>query len=280
VTVGTFAMAQLLRVLPRTRITRAVGRLCDLPLPPLVSRAVVSAYVRAYDVDLDEAFPEHNSAYESFDAFFTRRLREGVRAMPDDPHALASPADGRLDAVGQVDDDTIVVKGRPYDARALLLSDAAATRYRGGEFAVIYLSPRDYHRVHAPARGHLVEVRSAAGELFPVNSISERHIPQFLTRNRRVAIELETEHFGHLTLVMVAAMIVGRITVTGVSERDVPIGTILPASPVGVERGDEVGIFHLGSTVVMFIEPGRASIRHPVGPILWGAAINEEGRNG
>src|SRR5690606_23968376 len=156
-------------------------------------------------------------------------------------------ADGRLDAVGPVGDTEIVVKGRRYDASALLLSDAALARYRGGEFAVIYLSPRDYHRVHAPTDGHLVEVRSAPGELFPVNAISERHIPQFLTRNRRVAIELETEPFGHITLVMVAAMIVGRITVTGVAERDVPFGTTIFDRPMPLRRGDELGIFHLGS---------------------------------
>jgi phosphatidylserine decarboxylase len=285
VTVSTFAMAQLLRVLPRTRITRAVGRLCDMPLPPPLSRAIVSAYVRAYDVELDEAAPLNGrGAYESFDAFFTRELRRGARAMPADPFSLASPADGRLDAVGPVGDGQIIVKGRPYDARALLLSDAAAERYRGGEFAVIYLSPRDYHRVHAPARGRLLEVRSAAGELFPVNSISERHIPQFLTRNRRVAIELATDHFGHVTLVMVAAMIVGRITVTGIEAPDVPIGTVIPERPRTFDRGDEMGIFHLGSTVVLFFEPPSSSVsslrrdalvRHPLGSIRWGAALNE-----
>ena len=194
--------------------------------------------------------------------------------MPADPSVLASPADGRLDAVGPVGDGEIIVKGQPYDARALLLSDAAAERYRGGEFAVIYLSPRDYHRVHVPAKGRLLEVRSAAGELFPVNSISERHIPQFLTRNRRVAIELTTEHLGHITLVMVAAMIVGRITVTGVDAPDVPFGTIIPEEPRALDRGDEIGIFHLGSTVVLFLEPGRAPIRHRLGPIRWGAALN------
>lgn len=280
-TAGTFAMAQLLRVLPRTRITRAVGRLCDMQLPPFLSRAVVSAYVRAYEVDLAEAAPLDDSpTYASFDAFFTRELRDGARAMPPDPTALASPADGRLDAVGPVDGGQIIVKGKAYDAAELLVSEAAAQRYQGGQFAVIYLSPRDYHRVHSPAKGHLLEVRSAPGELFPVNAVSERHIPQFLTRNRRVAIELATESFGHVTLVMVAAMIVGRVTVTGIEDRDVPLGTIVPDPPLAIERGQEIGIFHLGSTVVMFLEPDRGPIRHPMGPIRWGAAINEERRDG
>lgn len=257
-TAGTYALAQLLRALPRERITRAVGRLCDMDLPPAVSRAAVGIYARAYRVDLDEAAPTDNP-YPSFDAFFTRPLRPGVRDWSHDDATLASPADGRLDAMGPVDGRTIVVKGKPYDAGTLLGSDRAAERYRGGTFAVVYLSPRDYHRVHAPAAGKLVAVRSLPGELFPVNSVSERHIPRFLSRNRRVAIEIETVHFGLVTVVMVAAMIVGRVTVSGVDARDVPFGDHQLSPPLTREIGDEIGIFHLGSTAVIFLEPGRVS---------------------
>ncbi|MCA9618823.1 MAG: phosphatidylserine decarboxylase, partial [Myxococcales bacterium] len=112
--VGTYAFAQLLRVLPRTRITRAVGRLVDLELPPWLSRAVVGVYAKAYDVNLDEAEPLNGSrAYPSFDAFFTRPLRDGARSYERAP--LTSPADGRLDASGPVSaDGEISVKGRPY----------------------------------------------------------------------------------------------------------------------------------------------------------------------
>ena len=277
VTVTTFAVAQILRVLPRTRITRAVGKLCDLPLPPLVSRAVVGAYVKAYQVDLDEAAPLNGQgAYASFDAFFTRPLREGARVIDQPTSGLVSPADGRLDAYGPVQDvGLITVKGRPYRAQDLLGSTAAADRYRGGQFAVIYLSPRDYHRVHSPVPGRIVEVRSCPGDLFPVNSISERHIPDFLVRNRRVAIDIETDDFGTVTVVMVAAMIVGRITVSGVADAcDVPLGTHQPQPPVELELGDELSVFHLGSTAVLFTEPGKvATFDHPRGPIQWGRAL-------
>lgn len=276
VTAGTYALAQLLRALPRERITRAVGRLCDMELPPAVSRAAVGLYARAYRVDLDEAAPV-DSPYPSFDAFFTRPLRPGARDWPVDAATLASPADGRLDAVGPVDGRTITVKGKPYDAGTLLGSDRAAERYRGGTFAVVYLSPRDYHRVHAPAAGRVVAVRSLPGELFPVNSVSERHIPRFLSRNRRVAIELETESFGRITVVMVAAMIVGRVTVSGVDAPDVPIGDHHLEPPLAREAGDEIGIFHLGSTAVVFLEPGKLAtdggFDRALGPILVGDVL-------
>ena len=275
-TAATYAFAQLLRVLPRTQITRAVGRLCELELPPAVSRAVVGAYARAYHVDLGEAEPLNGrGAYRSFDAFFTRRLRDGARAndAPDD--VLVSPADGRLDSFGIVAKDGLFrVKGRSWRA-ADLLGDASdgeaeAERYLGGQFAIIYLSPRDYHRVHAPVAGELREVRSYPGELFPVNSISEAHIPNYLGRNRRVAIRLRTRMLGDVTVVMVAAMIVGRITVTGVEERDVPVGTHRPPG-VRLERGDELGIFHLGSTAVIFLEPGaKVEFQRSFGSILLG----------
>lgn len=277
--VGTYAFAQLLRVLPRTRITRAVGRLCELPLSPAVSRAVVGAYVRAYDVNLDEAEPINgDGAYGSFDEFFTRPLREGARTIDADPRVLVSPSDGRLDAVGPVGNDSILVKGRPYRASDLLGSEDAAARYTGGQFAVIYLSPRDYHRVHSPVSGRLVEVRSCPGDLFPVNSVSERHIPNFLVRNRRVAMELQTDGHGTVQVVMVAAMIVGRVTVSGVDARDVPIGTHPFEPALQLERGDELGIFHLGSTAVLFTEPGKVGpISRALGPVKLGDPLTAVG---
>jgi phosphatidylserine decarboxylase len=247
----------------------------------VVSRAVVGVYVRAYGVDLDEAEPLTGiGCYPSFDAFFTRSLRHGARTWRVVPGALSSPADGRLDEVGRVSPEgEIHIKGRAYHASDLLGPDQAP-RYYGGQFAVIYLSPRDYHRVHAPAPGALREVRSYPGELFPVNSVSERHIPRYLARNRRVAIVLETEEHATVTVVMVAAMIVGRITVTGVPGRDVPLGVHRPNPSPAVERGDEIGVFHLGSTAVVFVEPGRARpFDRAAGPVRLGEPLTVGGNH-
>jgi phosphatidylserine decarboxylase len=274
-TVATYAAAQLLRVLPRARITRAVGRLCDAKLPGALSTAVVNLYVRAYRVELEDA-ERTEGPYTSFDAFFTRSLRPGARPICPEPDAIVSPADGRIDCMGTIRaGGRLEVKGRDY-ALADLVGDATeAARYDGGQFAIVYLSPRDYHRVHSPVTGLLSMVRSMPGDLYPVNAIGERHVPELLARNRRVALVLDTKAHGRVTLVMVAAMIVGRITVTGIDRRDVPYGTHVLSPPPSLVRGDEIGIFHLGSTAVIFVEKGAAAPwGRGVGPVRMGERLD------
>jgi phosphatidylserine decarboxylase len=252
---ATYAAARLLRVLPRTKITRAVGRLCDAALHPAVASAVVGAYVRAYRVDMNEC---NSEPYGSFDAFFTRSLRDGARPQCADPDAIVSPSDGRLEDAGPVRaGGELFIKGRRYAVADLVGDAAEVARYEGGQFAIVYLSPRDYHRVHAPVAGKISLVRSLPGDLYPVNSIGERHVPSLFSTNRRVAIVIETPAHGRVTVVMVGAMIVGRITVTGIEGRDVPLGLHAPSPAVDVARGDEIGMFHIGSTAVVFVEPGR-----------------------
>jgi phosphatidylserine decarboxylase len=255
---ATYAAAQLIRVLPRTQITRAVGRLCEAELPPVVADVVVGLYARAYDVAMDEsATPD--GAFESFDAFFTRRLRAGARPECADASAVVSPSDGRIVALGGVTaGGRLQIKGQDYRVAELVGDEAEAARYQDGQFAVIYLSPRDYHRVHAPAAGEVTLVRSMPGELYPVNAIGERHVPSLFSRNRRVAIVIDTPTSGRVTVVMVGAMIVGRITVTAVEGRDVPLGTHRIEPSLAVERGGEIGVFHLGSTAVLFVEKGAS----------------------
>lgn len=273
--VATYAAAQLLRVLPRTRITRAVGRLCDAPLHPALSTAVVKLYVRAYNVALEDTIPPEG-AFQSFDAFFTRALRDGARPSCSDAGAIVSPSDGRVEAIGPVRArGALTIKGRDYRVAELVGDAAEATRYDDGQFAVVYLSPRDYHRVHAPVAGRITLVRSMPGDLYPVNAIGERHVPQLFSTNRRVAIVIDTPSMGRVTVVMVGAMIVGRITVSAVEGREVPVGlhTIEPALPVA--RGDEIGVFHLGSTAVVFAEKNAtATWTRPIGPVRLGEPLS------
>lgn len=272
--VATFAAAQILRVLPRTRITRAVGRLCDASLHPVLSTAIVSLYAKAYRVDLNDAVtPE--GAFPSFDAFFTRTLREGLRPLHPDEEAVVSPADGRVEAIGPITPGgRFTIKGRDYSVADLIGDETDAARYDGGQFVVVYLSPRDYHRVHAPVGGDTTLVRSMPGDYFPVNAIGERHVPSLFARNRRVAIVIDTPTKGRVTVVMVGAMIVGRITVTAVEGHDVPLGTHTINPPLAVKRGDEIGIFHLGSTAVVFVEKHASPVwRREAGPILFGEPL-------
>jgi phosphatidylserine decarboxylase len=278
--VATFAAAQLLRVLPRVRITRAVGRLADAKISRPVATTVVAIFTRAYNVDLAEAI-HPDEGFDSFDAFFTRRLRDGMRPITADADAIVSPSDGRLEAIGPIEKGgRFFIKGRDYRADELLGDSDEAARYEGGDFAVVYLSPRDYHRVHAPVGGTISTIRSMPGDLFPVNAIGERHIPSLFSINRRVAIPIDTPHVGRVTVVMVGAMIVGRITVDVLPHRDVPIGVHSIAPAAKVERGDEIGVFHLGSTAVVFVEPGArtARLRRGLGPIRLGELLQAGGR--
>jgi phosphatidylserine decarboxylase len=252
----SYAAANVLRLLPRAKIGRAVGQIAELPWAPSIERAVVGAYSRFYDVQLDEA--AQSSGWTSFDEFFTRPLRGGARVVDAAPEAVVSPSDGRLDSELVVDDRArFVVKGRPYRVDELLGSEEDAQRYRGGLGCVIYLSPRDYHRVHAPVGGVVHRIRSLEGDFFPVNDVGVAHVPNLLARNRRVAIAIDTPEgagLGRVTVVMVAAIIVGRITVSGVDARDVPYGQHTFDPGREVKRGDEIGVFHLGSTAVVLLE--------------------------
>jgi phosphatidylserine decarboxylase len=261
-----FAAAQLIKALPRVKLSNAVGKLAELEEPPLVTEAVRKVYCNAYSVDMDEA--EQPGPYSSFDAFFTRQLKSGARQVADSQ--LVSPADGALSALGPIDEASVLtVKNQPYRVDELLGDAAEAARYRGGQFAVVYLSPRDYHRVHAPVDGELQEVRGIGGDLYPVNELGERYVPRLFVRNNRVVIPIETSAMGRVSLVMVGAAIVGRISVIGVDAPAVPSGKTKLNPAVSLKRGDEVGIFHLGSTVVLLCEPGL-SICRSAGKVRYG----------
>jgi phosphatidylserine decarboxylase len=270
----TYATAQILRALPRARIGRAIGRLADRRWSAPVGRAVVGLYARLYDVRLDECL--ERGGWSSFDAFFTRRLREGVREIDRDPCVVTSPADGRIAAIGPVSEHgTFVVKGRPYSVTELVGDGTEAQRFVGGAGCVVYLSPRDYHRVHAPVDGSIARIRSMPGDFYPVNAIGLRHVANLFCRNRRVAIEIDTEaELGRVTVVMVVAMIVGRITTVGIDANDVPLGDHRFDPPLRVTRGDEIGVFHLGSSAVMLVEK-RAAGRWLVGEgeVRYGQAL-------
>jgi len=265
----TYATAQILRVLPRARIGQALGRLADRRWSAPVGRAVVGLYSRVYDVELDEC--QESSGWASFDAFFTRRLRDGARAVDPDPRVVASPADGRLESLGSIDEaGTFRVKGRPYAVAELVGDAQEARRFLGGAGCVVYLSPRDYHRVHSPVSGTIRRIRSMPGDYYPVNAIGVRHV-----HNRRVSIEVDAEGgLGRVTVVMVVAMIVGRITTVGVDSRDVPLGDHVFEPALSVRRGGELGVFHLGSTAVVLVER-RAAGPWLVGegPVRYGQAL-------
>jgi phosphatidylserine decarboxylase len=212
-------------------------------------------YIRAYGVDMTEVEvpPE---GFRSFDEFFTRRLQPGARPLDPDPRALASPADGTIEGLGRLTPSAeLIVKGTRYTARELLGGSEEAARHRGGSYLVIYLSPADYHRVHAPTRGAVQRARYVPGTLFPVNRIGSRHVPQLLARNERIMVLQQSEQHGAVTTILVGAMGVGRVTLcfddlatnVGLSSQT----RCYADRPIALERGQELGVFHLGSTVIV-----------------------------
>ena len=254
--------AQVLRVLPRKAIGQAIGRIAQWSWPKPLGNVVVRLYTRAFGVNLNESVKEHD--FESFDDFFTRSLQDGAR--PLDPHeqVVVSPADGRIESIERIDQETTTfrVKGALYRVEDLLGEPEESRRYAGGTGCVIYLSPKDYHRVHSPVSGHLVRVHSMEGDYLPVNPIGAPFFKDLLVRNRRVALTIDTpseSRLGRVTVVMVAAMIVGRITVKGFEQRDVPFGLHHVSPPLPIQRGEELGIFHLGSTAVLLLEQSAST---------------------
>lgn len=246
--------------MPRVALSRFVGRVGRARLPAPVARLSVASYCALWQVDLAQAEPSEQP-YRTLDALFTRRLRSGAR--PVAPEGLVSPADGRLEAVGVIDEGRLTIKGNEYSVSELTGTERDATRLRGGVFAVVYLSPSDYHRVHSPVDGEVCRVTGMPGDLFPVNSLSDR-VPRLFCRNSRVAIGLETRDFGEVVVVMVGAMNVGRMGIEALGGGEAEAGVTLLDPPRTVARGDEIGVFHLGSTVVVLSEqpvglpkPGR-----------------------
>ena len=251
--------AQMVRVLPRKRLSRALGTLTSARAPQPIVDAAVRAFVRIYDVDLSEVeVPE--GGFRTFDDFFTRRLVDGARVVDPDVRAIVSPADGRIEDLGTISAmGELVVKGQPYTVADLLGAPSAAAEYEGGHYFIVYLSPRDYHRVHAPTCGSVQYVRYVPGTLYPVNRIGTDHIPQLFARNERLAIVQEGNVHGTVTTMMVGAIGVGRI---GLSFDEVetncghePGVRSYANSPIPRDRGDELGVFHMGSTAIVMTPP-------------------------
>lgn len=254
--------AQTVRALPRKGLSRALGRLAASRAPQSVVDAAISAFVKAYDVDLSEVnIPP--GGFRTFDDFFTRKLVAGARVVDPDPKALVSPADGRIEDLGKLTARAeLRVKRQSYSAADLLGDPEAAALYEGGHYFIVYLAPRDYHRVHAPTCGGVQYVRYVPGTLFPVNRIGTDHIPQLFARNERLAIVQESVVHGIVTTIMVGAIGVGRIGLSfddlQTNRGDAPGVRSYADSPIARDRGEELGVFHMGSTAIVMTPPASA----------------------
>lgn len=259
-------IARGLGVLPLNTISRLAGRLASARLPPWLLHPGIRFFGRVVGVDFDEA-AEPVESFETFQDFFTRALGDGARTIDPAPDAFASPCDGAWGASGRIDDGMLLqLKGRPYSLGALLGSDADAAALEGGQFATLYLSPRDYHRFHAPADARVVKARYLAGRLWPVNRIGLEGVDGLFSENERICawMCLGDSPEPDVCLVAVGATMVGAVKLTFDSlttNEPRALSTMRDYDPpVALARGQEWGRFEFGSTIVVLTRSGRIDL--------------------
>jgi len=252
-------------LVPQRLLTWLMLRLTRVAFPPWKSWQI-RWFIKRYGVDVAETLSRDPHDYEHFNAFFTRALRPGCRPIDARDDTLVCPADGRLSAIGEVRAGTLVqAKGRHYSLHDLLAGDNARTRsFDGGHFATIYLAPQDYHRVHMPLDGRLSEMTYVPGRLFSVNLATARAVPDLFTRNERLVCLFETR-LGPMAVILVGALLVaGLETVWSgplTPPHDNPLCTWQYADEraIRLSRGEEMGRFNAGSTVIVLLPAGRVA---------------------
>lgn len=231
---------------------------------------LIRRVVAAYDVDMTQAQVEDATAYPFFNAFFTRALKPGARPLPADPLAIACPADGRISQAGAIEDGRIFqAKGQDYSAAELLADAGAAAPYANGCFATIYLSPRDYHRVHMPLAGELVETVHVPGRLFSVAPFAVAAVPRLFARNERLVCHFRGEA-GPFAVVLVGAMLVSGIETVWGGVEVPPYASRITRKDwrgrgIRLDRGAEMGRFNMGSTAIVLLPSGAAKLA-PLAP--------------
>ena len=243
-------------LVPQHALSRLVGWLAHSEIP-WIRRSFIKLFARQFDVNMSEAAEPDLDAYESFNAFFTRALADGARPLAEEPDALLCPADGAVSQIGDIGAGSIFqAKGHYYSCEELLGDTERAKQFHNGSFATIYLSPRDYHRVHMPLAGELAAQTYIPGKLFSVNQVTAENVERLFARNERLVCYFDTPA-GPMAMVLVGAMIVAGISTVWSGQvapptKD-PKTTDFRHAPPGVKlgRGEEMGRFLLGSTVIL-----------------------------
>ena len=245
-------------ILPKRLLTYWSGLFASSKQRWLKNRLIHWA-IKHFKIDLSDAVIQNPEEYPSFNAFFTRALLPQARPIDASQQSIISPCDGIVSEQGFIEYGTLIqAKNQTYSVRALV-GDWGANYANGGSYATIYLSPRDYHRVHMPVDGQLIESVYQPGELFSVNEQTVEHIPRVLARNERLIARFETA-FGEILVVFVGALLVAGIEPVwhpSTSTLRAKGYRFKPKAPLFFAKGDEIGQFHFGSTVIILLPPGR-----------------------
>ena len=245
-------LSHLVRVLTHSRVT-------------FLKNLLIKGFLHLYTIDLTEAAQPDPQRYESFNAFFTRALRDDARPIASGNESICSPVDGRISQIGKIRSESILqTKGHDYSLTALLGGDRAlADNYMNGNFATLYLAPRNYHRIHMPLAGKLKRTIYIPGRLYPVNVLAVRALDRVFTRNERLVAVFDTA-VGEMAVIMVGALFVGFMeTVWGTGREQQP-GRRLQSidyqgSGIRLEKAQEMGRFNMGSTVILLFPAGRVA---------------------
>jgi len=248
-------------LLPQHLLSRLAGCIADCKWPWL-KNAFIGWFAKRYQVDMSEAVEARPTAYGSFNDFFTRALKDGARPLDPAPESVLCPADGAISQLGAIEHGRIFqAKGQSFSTLELLGGNPEhAALFQGGQFATVYLSPRDYHRVHMPLGGVLREMIYVPGKLFSVNRNTAENVPELFARNERVVCLFDTEA-GPMAVVLVGAMIVASVETPWAGlvtppRRELRAQRYGQAAPT-LARGEEMGRFKLGSTAIVLFGPGR-----------------------
>jgi len=232
---------------------------------PRLKAWLIDTVTRRFGVDLSEAAQSDPATYPTFNSFFTRALKPGARVADADPDALLMPADGRISQCGRIEGDRIFqAKGQSFTTGELLGDAESAKVFEGGTFATVYLSPKDYHRVHMPWAGRLRETVHVPGRLFSVGPAAVANVPRLFARNERLVCHFDTD-FGPMAVVMVGALLVSGVETVWSGEEIPAYGRAITVKDyrgesIELDRFEEMARFNYGSTVVVLLPPGVATL--------------------
>ena len=272
--IGDKIKISLQYAMPKHAVSRLVGKLAAAKMGWLTTK-LIDVFINAYGINMSEAKLKKASDFDTFNDFFTRELEDGARIISPESDTLCYPVDGAISQQGDIVEGKLIqAKGFNYSLTSLLGGDARTSApFQQGKFSCIYLAPKDYHRIHMPMAATLREMIYVPGELFSVNPLTANNVPDLFARNERVVTIFDTEH-GALAMVLVGATIVASIETTWAGTVTPPAGSDIarwqyPAKgtdAITFEKGDEMGRFKLGSTVVSTFAPNMVEFTPEAGP--------------
>ncbi len=270
----------LQRLLPKHFLSRAIAKLAESKYRPLKNWLIKRA-IKTFNINMDEALSDDLDNFENFNAFFTRKLKPEVRPLDKRAKVITSPADGVVSQAGAIRKNKILqAKNVDYSLARLVGNSLQAESYEDGTFTTIYLSPKDYHRVHIPTDGQLLSTRYIPGELFSVNQQTAQMVPNLFSRNERLVCEFKSEKLGNFSVIFVGAMLVAGIeTVWGGMEKP-GAGAVrennFSEQNLCFSKGDEIGRFVFGSTIILLFPKNTVSLEdntQPLNPVIVGGKI-------